>query len=312
MRISNTKSSNSLISLARVLSIPLLIGVWFIVFIYSPHSHDTSFRGSKEKVIKMFPEVMITKDDYSRTNHLVIVAGHAVLRAEKLNIAHRSDSGWYLLPYQKNRGYPAIIVSHIQKGVEVSLRDEKSLLIFSGGQTRKDVGPLSEGLSYYLLSEQNQYFPIHLMNRIFLEEFAKDSYENLLFSICRFREITNHYPSKITVVGFDFKSYRFTELHRKAIHFPIQNFSYIGLHVNHRNFDYHQAQLGENIAVEEFMNDLYGCKNPELQIKRKKRNPFYRKTPYELSCPEIKNLLKWCKSILYNQPQTLPWYIDSQ
>jgi hypothetical protein len=59
-----------------------------------------------------------------------------------------------------------------------------------------------------------------LLERVISEEFARDSYENILFSLCRFFEVTGRYPEKITVVGFGFKEKRFTELHRKAVRFP--------------------------------------------------------------------------------------------
>lgn len=68
-----------------------------------------------------------------------------------------------------------------------------------------------------------------MKNRVFLEEFARDSYENLLFSICRFKEATGNYPSRVTVIGFDFKENRFSKLHRKAIGFPKDSFTYIGI-----------------------------------------------------------------------------------
>jgi hypothetical protein len=59
-----------------------------------------------------------------------------------------------------------------------------------------------------------------ILERVVSEEFARDSYENLLFSLCRFFEMTGQYPEKLTVVGFGFKEKRFTDLHRKAIRFP--------------------------------------------------------------------------------------------
>lgn len=34
------------------------------------------------------------------------------------------------------------------------------------------------------------------------EEHARDSFENLLFSVCRFRELTGSYPQNITVCSF--------------------------------------------------------------------------------------------------------------
>ena len=35
--------------------------------------------------------------------------------------------------------------------------------------------------------------------RALTEEHARDSFENLLFSVCRFRELTGAYPQNITV-----------------------------------------------------------------------------------------------------------------
>jgi hypothetical protein len=162
-------------------------------------------------------------------------------------------------------------------------------------------------LSYFLLANSKKWITKTLIPYVFVEEYAKDSYENLLFSICRFKEITHRYPSRITVVGFDFKAYRFTELHRKAIRFPQSNFTYIGLKPLHPNFDLIEAQKGENVAVEEFMKDMYGCRDMNLIIKREKRNPFLRTTPYDAACPELHALMKWCGINLFSETQLLPW-----
>ena len=43
-------------------------------------------------------------------------------------------------PYQLDQGYPSIIKSHVQKGIEIAKADSDSLLLFSGGQTRRDTG----------------------------------------------------------------------------------------------------------------------------------------------------------------------------
>lgn len=37
-------------------------------------------------------------------------------------------------------------------------------------------------------------------HRALTEEHARDSFENLLFSVCRFRELTGVYPQNITVI----------------------------------------------------------------------------------------------------------------
>jgi hypothetical protein len=59
-----------------------------------------------------------------------------------------------------------------------------------------------------------------LLERVHSEEYARDSYENVLFSLCRFFEVTGRYPEKVTVIGFQFKEKRFKDLHRKAVRFP--------------------------------------------------------------------------------------------
>ena len=69
--------------------------------------------------------------------HAIIVAGHAVLRLNKMRTADRDDTSWYLLPYQRGQDFPAIISSHIQKGIDLARRDPNALLLFSGGQTRR-------------------------------------------------------------------------------------------------------------------------------------------------------------------------------
>ena len=129
--------------------------------------------------------------------------------------------------------------------------DPSSLLLFSGGETRRDVGPISEAASYYFLAKHNHWLPEgdNVENpRTFLEEFARDSFENLLFSLCRFREITGRYPAKVTVVGFDFKSKRFTDLHAKALGIPYHRFQYVGLQPTCPNFDHAKAERGEMLV----------------------------------------------------------------
>ena len=83
--------------------------------------------------------------------------------------------------------------------IQTSERNSSSILIFRGGQTRKDVDPTSEGASYYYLAQQMKLIGGELQERFFVEEYAWDSYETLLFSICRFKEVSGVYPSKITV-----------------------------------------------------------------------------------------------------------------
>lgn len=61
-----------------------------------------------------------------------------------------------------------------------------------------------------------------------LQEHARDSFENLLFSLCRFYELTGQYPADLLVIGYDFKHERFSDLHRAALGWPDQRFKFVG------------------------------------------------------------------------------------
>jgi hypothetical protein len=286
---------------------PAVLCIWFLYFTFATSSQPISLRGSKQDS-KFTSDIISTarRKELNQPEHLVVVAGHAVMRMNKLSIADKSDTGWYLLAYQKDQGFPGTISSHIRKGIELIKTDDSSVLVFSGGQTRRDVGPTSEAASYYYLAEEKKWMK-SLEHRVFLEEYARDSFENLLFSVCRFREITGNYPSRISVVGFDFKGNRFQELHRKAIGFPSSNFTYVGVRTVHPHFDQSKAVRGENVAVQSFTKDLYGCNDPSLFQKRETRNPFRRTVPYELACPEMRDLLHWCGPTLFGGIEDLPW-----
>lgn len=85
------------------------------------------------------------------------------------------------------------------------------------GATRVQLtSPLSEGASYHrlaaarglLTSTGSTSRDLPLSSRATTEEFALDSYENLLFSMARFREVTGHWPAHVTVVGYGMKQHR--------------------------------------------------------------------------------------------------------
>lgn len=42
--------------------------------------------------------------------------------------------------------------------MEITADDDAALLIFSGGETRKDAGPRSEAQSYWIVAESKQWF----------------------------------------------------------------------------------------------------------------------------------------------------------
>uniref|UniRef100_A0A7S2SSK2 DUF218 domain-containing protein n=1 Tax=Rhizochromulina marina TaxID=1034831 RepID=A0A7S2SSK2_9STRA len=244
----------------------------------------------------------------SHCTELVVVAGHAVLLSESALQAGRGEEAWLLEDYQRGQGLPDVFISHIRGGVQAAAENPHALLVFSGGQSRTSAGPRSEGLSYWLVAQQSQWFHRpEVASRTVLEEFSRDSFENLLFSIARFREVTGRYPTAISVVGFAFKEHRFRDLHRSALRFPESGFEYIGLQPEPGGaFDVERAAQGElENAVTLFEKDPYGCSAPVLRGKRLQRNPFRRTVPYSVSCPEIRDLLAWCSASRFAGP--LPW-----
>ena len=105
------------------------------------------------------------------------------------------------------------------------------MCIYASGQTRVHAGPQSEGQSYWRIAnslihkEANDSTAMeNLATRMIVEDYARDSHENVLFSLCRFQEMTGQYPSHITVVGFEFKRKRFEEIHLSSLRYPEQQY----------------------------------------------------------------------------------------
>jgi len=236
---------------------------------------------------------------WKQLNNLFIVACHAVYVAENFDDPF-ADSSWYLLDYQD--GEPPLYLEHIRQGVEIAHEDSDSLLIFSGGQTRFEAGPRSEAQSYWAIAEHFGWWEHRDVRlRSTTEEYARDSFENLLFGICRFRECVGKCPDRITVLSWGFKADRF-DFHRGAIRFPEERFTFLG--VNDPPNVEKAIQRDMKSAVEPFMKDPYGC-GEFLSAKRRERNPFKRQHGYAFSCPELEELLRHQGPELYQV--RLPW-----
>ncbi|KAI3820051.1 hypothetical protein L1987_13907 [Smallanthus sonchifolius] len=240
---------------------------------------------------------------FPKLRNLVMVAGHSIYTSSSCEKIDKEDS-WFLESYQKNPGQASTFVAHIREGIESAARDEEALLLFSGGQTRKDAGPRSEAQSYWTVAESKGWFGNQEKVRwkALTEEHARDSFENLLFSVCRFRELTGSYPQNITVVGYDFKKERFVNLHRSAIRFPETRFIYSGTPAATTSKE--AALKGEALVRTQFQHDPYACLG-SLHRKKIGRDPFHRSIPYPNGCPEIKGLFRFCGASPYTG--SLPW-----
>lgn len=154
--------------------------------------------------------------------------------------------------------------------------------------------------------------------RMTTENFALDSFENLLFSIARFREFAGRYPARVTVVGYKMKKSRFEELHAKAIRWPVKGFydrqrkwHYVGIDDDADAESLAAEYEGEKIkGFRLFERDMYGC-HGALQAKRRMRNPTRRFHSYYTSAPELADLLDWCPpdevGLQGVYPHHLPW-----
>lgn len=259
--------------------------------------------------------------------NLILVAGHAVYTADNFECPDK-DENWFLQDFQK--GEPPFYIEHIRKGVDLANEDPKSLLVFSGGQTRLEAGPRSEAQSYWMIANHFKWWwRTNVKLRSTTEEFARDSFENLLFSICRFYECVEEFPEKITVVSWKFKAERF-DLHRTAIRLTEEQFKFVPVN---QPMDLKKADDGEkkNARVP-FGQDPYGTfmtekdilepsekllidglknkivekkKTISLKKKREERNPFNRQHPYEQTCPYLKDLLQYKGRDKFLG--TLPW-----
>lgn len=94
---------------------------------------------------------------FAKLKNLVMVAGHSVYTSSSCGKADEEGS-WFLETYQRHPGQAATFLEHIKQGVEVTARDNDALLLFSGGETRKDAGPRSEAQSYWMVAESKLWF----------------------------------------------------------------------------------------------------------------------------------------------------------
>jgi hypothetical protein len=226
----------------------------------------------------------------------ILVAGHSVV--VDFHQVER-DAGWALLDFQ--RGEPGKYIEHVRRAVELAAADPAALLIFSGGQTRAAAGPRSEAQSYWGVADHFGWFGMpQVRSRAITEEFARDSFENLLLGICRFREYTGRWPDAVTLVSWEFKRGRFA-MHREAIRWPEARFRYMG--ANNPD-DLPQALEAEARAVHAYTADPYSS-GGFFRAKRAERNPFRRQHGYDVSCPEVIELFQWAGPGRFEG--ALPW-----
>ncbi|KAI0462435.1 hypothetical protein LJB42_003928 [Komagataella kurtzmanii] len=231
---------------------------------------------------------------------LIIVPGHSIWKyfeGYDSEAPGTSPSEWELASFQKEADDHLAFIEHVKIGVDQLIRTENSILIFSGGQTKESCGPISEGQSYWFLAKAlGLYENQSVASRIHTEEYARDSFENVLFSILRYKEIVGDYPKSLTIVGLGFKKARFVHQHFPALSWEGE-YEYISVGPTLLDSFFSdcvtEAQRKEKeeayfsdlefsemkYAVSEFSKDPFG-KGPVLSAKRRLRDPFKRGCPY--------------------------------
>ncbi|KAG0654281.1 hypothetical protein C6P44_001013 [Monosporozyma unispora] len=235
------------------------------------------------------------------------------------------SENWFLAPFQIEGNDHLVFIKPSLRAVEELLSSyDQGVILFSGSQTKTDAGPISEAQSYFMLIQKLitlafedaekksliQVFKEDIISSlstivslmelrnitlsdlfttgvINTEEYSLDSFDNLLYSIFRFKEITNTFPERITIVGFGFKESRFLNYHAKALDIPKEMINYISY--DPEPLDYSPKQLDQYFttltkmehknALSLFDKDWY-AKREILLRKKEARNSYKRVASY--------------------------------
>lgn len=243
-------------------------------------------------------------------NHLIVLPCHSIWTPKDDNDNGQLALSWTLAPFQIKGHDHECFVDHITQALKLTEADPSSVLVISGGQTKAECGQVSELSLYYNLGRRLAENAA-VFDRVSVEEYARDLFENVFFSLCRFYEMMGRYPSKITIVGFEFKRERFEKLHLKqALAFP-GVVTYLG-NLPKPDGDYEEyfddlAASEEKYAVVPFTKDWYGV-GGELAEKKRQRNPFGRVVPYEKSNPKlVEAFVRMARGERERVREVLPW-----
>ena len=124
--------------------------VAFLVYANSPPTFQAPYHSAAQQRSSASP-----LGPFHDLDRLVIVAGHSILKPGH-HASLEDDSAWHLDFYQAGQG--RTYIRHIERGVQLAQSDTRSLLVFSGGQTRPWAGAASEAQSYWTAAELLDWF----------------------------------------------------------------------------------------------------------------------------------------------------------
>jgi hypothetical protein len=254
--------------------------------------------------------------------HLVLVCCHATFRGGNPD----DEFSWILQPFQKSDtatgkvGEHHTFMQHIAAGTSILAKDPGALLLFSGGKTQTQVND-TEAESYQRVSSITnnwQHDPLDddssLAARCGVETHATDSFQNLLFSIVRFKHLAGTYPAQVTVITHAFKELRFLELHAPAIKYPASRIRVFGINPPMTLEELRDVQDGERKrGYDPFVKDPYGA--GELLANKRIARGWDAGVVEILASGlenEVKRLLEWKGGASGKETfnERLPWECD--
>lgn len=231
-----------------------------------------------------------------------MVPCHAIYVGHDSDNTHppEGEAAWLIQPFQ--RGETPVFLDHIRTAIELWLQAGSGAhLVFSGGATRPETRQ-TEARSYLAAAlaqgwlhcrgdvekatafaielqtqtrllvpchDQPDRIPSSAYRHILLEEFARDSLENLAYSVAVYQKLhAGALPSRIIIVGWGFKEPRF-RAHLIALGLDDIPLEYCGVG---EPADPSSALAGERQTTAAFRADPLGNHSPLID-KRRKRNP---------------------------------------
>ena len=244
---------------------------------------------------------------FASFTELVIVCCHATYIGDGPNGCGDEDQ-WLLQDFQKSNaetGKPSeseTFIAHIVAGSAMCEGHRNALLlVFSGGRTTRSERTEAESYAMAWINRGSLHYA--------LEDLATDSFQNLLFSILKFHELTGRYPNHVTVITHAFKERRFLELHAPAIRWPPQRIRVHGINPPFSLDELEDTQQGEHQrGFKLFSEDPYGAHSP-LADKRRERSWNVLDVARLTQDEAVQSLLRWTGGETRRDgfPGRLPW-----
>ncbi|KAF2449244.1 hypothetical protein P171DRAFT_460591 [Karstenula rhodostoma CBS 690.94] len=278
------------------------------------------------------PDHVIPPRDYAGFENLVVVCCHAIFHPDASSsnfpiYSPHDEENWHLADFQKSNpdtgkpGEQETFLAHTLAGIDVLIGEwspdvpKRTLLVMSGGPTKRSLTPLSEARSYYhaaLAQELAQgnhgggrAHQLFSRGRILLEEQATDSFQNLLFSILLFRRTTGRYPRQIRVITHAFKARRFLDLHARAIRWPSERILVQGIDPVMSGAEREQTIKGEEKhGITPWLDDPLGTGDV---LASKRRNRGWDEQVAEQLVEGLEDSVK--ELIRGTVPERLPWQL---